>query len=62
MVGPDISARGTSRTSVEVWDADRTPPRRPVLDANGLPPETAESGRGLFLVAALRLNPPISQA
>lgn len=38
---------------IEVWDADTTPPRRPVLDANGLPPETAESGRGLFLVAAL---------
>jgi anti-sigma regulatory factor (Ser/Thr protein kinase) len=38
---------------IEVWDADPTPPRRPMLDADGLPPETAESGRGLFLVDAL---------
>ena len=47
-----LSSNG-QRALIEVWDADPTPPHRPVLDANGLPPETAESGRGLFLVAAL---------
>lgn len=36
---------------IEVWDADPTPPRPPVLDADNLP--LAEGGRGLFLVAAL---------
>jgi hypothetical protein len=38
---------------VEVWDADARPPRAPALDANLLPLADAESGRGLFLVAAL---------
>jgi anti-sigma regulatory factor (Ser/Thr protein kinase) len=38
---------------IEVWDADPTPPRSPAPGAHGLPPETAESGRGLLLVAAL---------
>ena len=47
-----LSSNG-QQALIEVWDADPTPPHRPVLDANGLPPETAESGRGLFLVAAL---------
>ena len=58
-----LSSNG-DQALIEVWDADPTPPHRPVLDANGLPPEAAEGGRGLFLVAALserwscyRLNP-----
>jgi anti-sigma regulatory factor (Ser/Thr protein kinase) len=38
---------------IEVWDADPTPPQLPTLDLNDLPPAMAESGRGLFLVAAL---------
>ena len=38
---------------IEVWDADPAPPRAPALDADDLPTADAESGRGLFLVAAL---------
>jgi anti-sigma regulatory factor (Ser/Thr protein kinase) len=38
---------------IEVWDADPTPPHLPSLDLNNLPSAMAESGRGLFLVAAL---------
>lgn len=38
---------------IEVWDGDPTPPQLPALDLNNLPPALAESGRGLFLVAAL---------
>jgi anti-sigma regulatory factor (Ser/Thr protein kinase) len=38
---------------IEVWDADPTPPHLPALDLDHLPPAMAESGRGLFLVAAL---------
>lgn len=38
---------------IEVWDADARPPRLPALDPDNLPPVMAESGRGLFLVAAL---------
>jgi len=47
-----LSSNG-QQALIEVWDADPTPPCRSVLDVNGLPPETAESGRGLFLIAAL---------
>ena len=38
---------------IEVWDADPTPPQSPTLDGDGLPSPAAESGRGLFLIAAL---------
>jgi anti-sigma regulatory factor (Ser/Thr protein kinase) len=40
-----------ARVLIEVWDADRTPPRLKVLDANGVPPVSEVGGRGLFLVA-----------
>jgi anti-sigma regulatory factor (Ser/Thr protein kinase) len=38
---------------IEVWDADPTPPQPPALDVSNLPLADEESGRGLFLVAAL---------
>jgi len=38
---------------IEVRDANPTPPRLPDFDDNHLPPADTESGRGLFLVAAL---------
>jgi anti-sigma regulatory factor (Ser/Thr protein kinase) len=47
-----LSSNG-QQALIEVWDANSTPPRPLALGANGLPSETAESGRGLFLVAAL---------
>jgi anti-sigma regulatory factor (Ser/Thr protein kinase) len=47
-----LSSNG-QQALIEVWDANPTPPRPPALNANDLPPETAENGRGLFLVAAL---------
>jgi len=48
-----LSSNG-QQALIEVGDGDRTPPSRPGATGTGdLPPETAESGRGLFLVAAL---------
>jgi anti-sigma regulatory factor (Ser/Thr protein kinase) len=47
-----LSSNG-GQVLIEVWDADARPPRAPALDANHLPLAGAESGRGLFLVAAL---------
>lgn len=38
---------------IEVWDSDPTPPQPPELDPSDFPPAMSESGRGLFLVAAL---------
>jgi anti-sigma regulatory factor (Ser/Thr protein kinase) len=47
-----LSSNG-QQALIEVWDTDPTPPKLPALDLNHLPPAIAESGRGLFLVAAL---------
>jgi anti-sigma regulatory factor (Ser/Thr protein kinase) len=46
-----LSSNG-QQALIEVWDADPVPPRLPALDAGNLPLVDAESGRGLFLVAA----------
>jgi anti-sigma regulatory factor (Ser/Thr protein kinase) len=54
-LGTPIALRLSSngrQVLIEVWDADPTPPKVPTLDLNDLPPGDAESGRGLFLVAA----------
>ncbi len=42
-----------ARVLVEVWDADPLPPVPADLGPDGTPDPEAESGRGLFLVAAL---------
>jgi len=42
-----------ARVRIEVWDADPRPPAPEDLAADGMPGLNAESGRGLFLVAAL---------
>jgi len=55
-LGTPIALRLSSngrQVLIEVWDADPTPPRLPAHDAVNLPLADAESGRGLFLVAAL---------
>jgi anti-sigma regulatory factor (Ser/Thr protein kinase) len=41
------------RVRIEVWDADSRPPAPEDPAADGMPDLEAESGRGLFLVAAL---------
>jgi anti-sigma regulatory factor (Ser/Thr protein kinase) len=41
------------RFRIEVWDGDRRSPAPKDLTADGIPDLEAESGRGLFLVAAL---------
>jgi anti-sigma regulatory factor (Ser/Thr protein kinase) len=47
-----LSSNG-QQALVEVWDAKSPPPQLPALDLDNLPPAMGESGRGLFLVAAL---------
>ena len=42
-----------TRVRIEVWDADPRPPAPKDPAADGMPDLEAESGRGLFLVAAL---------
>jgi anti-sigma regulatory factor (Ser/Thr protein kinase) len=42
-----------ARVRIEVWDADPRPPAPKDPAADGMPDLEAESGRGLFLVAAL---------
>ena len=42
-----------TRVRIEVWDADPRPPVPKDPAADGMPDLEAESGRGLFLVAAL---------
>jgi len=42
-----------TRVHIEVWDGDPRPPAPKVPAAGGMPDLEAESGRGLFLVAAL---------
>ena len=42
-----------TRVRIEVWDADPRPPAPKDRTAAGIPDLEAESGRGLFLVAAL---------
>jgi anti-sigma regulatory factor (Ser/Thr protein kinase) len=42
-----------ARVRIEVWDADPRPPAPKDPAADGMPDLQAESGRGLFLVAAL---------
>ena len=42
-----------TRVRIEVWDADPRPPAPKDPEAAGIPDLEAESGRGLFLVAAL---------
>jgi anti-sigma regulatory factor (Ser/Thr protein kinase) len=42
-----------ARVRIEIWDADPRPPTPKDPSADGMPDLEAESGRGLFLVAAL---------
>jgi anti-sigma regulatory factor (Ser/Thr protein kinase) len=42
-----------TRVRIEVWDADPRPPAPKDFEADCMPDLEAESGRGLFLVAAL---------
>jgi transcriptional regulator with XRE-family HTH domain/anti-sigma regulatory factor (Ser/Thr protein kinase) len=41
------------RVLIEVWDGHMKPPAQKALDADGLPPQGNEGGRGLFLVSSL---------
>lgn len=54
--GPPIRLRLFSdkqRVLIEVWDGDTSPPAPKPLTEDGVPALGEESGRGLFLVAAL---------